>query len=141
MGTTINLADFIESGLLGSITLGTSKDEVRSYMGPPSDIGVGLGKVKIENYFGGVFEVSYLNGIVVLLAVYLSKRKVCDAVLALDLPTIVLESELAFTEWATSKGLFFKELINGDGSRSWKMENGVVVIYKDGKLNSVQISG
>jgi len=143
MNSSLSLAKFILKGLLGSIGLGTLLDEVRQLIGEPEDFGRGVGKVKIERYFNGGLEISYLNHMVVLIAVYLRRGVLSNGAmiqLNKDFPVGVDGREKEFLTWLDQEGVVYQVYGADEQSSSWKLGSGAVVTFVDGNMDSIQVS-
>jgi hypothetical protein len=143
MSLSISLAMLVLKGLFGSIGIGAFWDDVSRLIGEPEDIGRGMGKVKIERYFGGSLEISYLNNAVVLIAVYLKRGILTNGTtlqLNSDFPLSIDSDEEGFLEWLDSEGVKYQVYAEDEQSTSWKLDSGAVVTFVDGGLESIQVS-
>lgn len=144
MRTKISITLFILNAILGSLGLGANLDDVRGYLGAPDDIGKGIGKVRINRYFGGSLEISFLNDKVVLFAIYLTKGILGEnsdpELLTLDVPKDLSTNETLLVEWLSTNGLSTSLIVDDGSCKSWKVNNGVVLTFVDAKLDSIQLS-
>jgi hypothetical protein len=143
MSSSISLASLILKGVLGSIGLGALLDEVRQLIGEPEDFGRGMGKVKIERYFGGSLEISFLNNAVVLIAVYLKRGVLSNGTMLqmnCDFPVGIDSNEKNFFAWLDREGIVYQVYGDDEQSSSWKLNNGVVVTFVDSGIESIQVS-
>jgi hypothetical protein len=143
MSSSISLSLLLLKGLLGSIGLGALLNQVRQLTGEPEDFGRGMGKVKIERYFGGSLEISYLNNAVVLIAVYLKRGLLSKGTmlqLNSDYPMGIDSNEKEFLAWLDREGVVYQVYGEDEQGSSWKLDNGVVVRFSDGSMESIQVS-
>jgi len=127
MRVSISLTRLVLKGLMENIGISSVSNEVRQLIGDPEDIGRGMGKVKIEKYFGGV----YLN------RGFLSMGKVHQ--LNIDFPENTERDEKGFLDWLDKEGIAYQNYGDDKQSFSWKFGSGAVVTFVDGVMESIQV--
>lgn len=141
MSKKLSLVQFILKGILGGLKTGAGIELLRSLFGQPDDYGEGIGKSKIEKYFGGGLEVANLKGRVIFIALYMNKGKLENHSLFVnDLPVGVNKNKQQFLEWLDSQGVSYSTRNAGEDYTSIDIAGGASVGFDSESMITIQIS-
>ncbi len=145
----MSLAGFIRTGVLGGLTVGQHKPEIRRLLGEPEDLGRGLGKSAIESYAQRRLQLSFNRGRLILIAVYSRHRHVDPSnriQLVWDLPSEeMLTDQAPLLGWLESAGIPFRLVSGSNRSGSspagdwstWVVDGGATLTFTAGRLDSI----
>lgn len=131
-------------GNLNGIEIGSPSNSIRELFGEPEDIGKGLGKIKIEKYFGGSLEVSLLKNKVVLICIYFKKGMLNNfkdhEELHVEFPEGVLKNQSSFEKWLTKNNISYSTRDAGNSFFALSINEGVTIGFEAKDLITIQSS-
>jgi hypothetical protein len=140
-----SLARFLRRGELAGIAPGISRLAVERVLGPPDESGGASQRSTIDCYARRRVQVTYVNRIVVLVAVYLpivgpvvSPVVIGNASVVDDLPADAVRDIDRFIRWLEDEDLEIRRW--ADASGMVRVTGGATAIFEEGQLVSVQTS-
>jgi hypothetical protein len=138
--------EFLLTGRIGGLRVGMPSSATLTLLGPPENLGKGIGEARIETYCGRSFQISHHSGVIVLIAIYFSHR----LGEALKLPSS-LRCELPFSGLTTVREFevylenhhipWSRNEISPDSDQlNLAVGENVVAVFRGGCLSSLQSS-
>ena len=138
--------EFLLTGRLGGLKVGMPSSVSLNLLGPPENLGRGIGQTRVETYCGRSLQISHHSDVIVLIAMYFSRRPGE----AIKLPSS-LRCELPFSGLTTLREFevylevhhipWGRNEVSPDSNElNLVVGENVVAVFRDGYLNTLQSS-